>query len=126
MLFRSATVSFPVGTTDMATANGVAVGPDGRIVVAGGAATSTVETSHPDASGQIVFYSVPVLSPAAVRLTAGGQLDPTFGSGGRVLVTFPGVDNNDGSFYAVSILADGRVQLAGSVRPGGAVVRRPG
>ncbi|HEX4612491.1 MAG TPA: hypothetical protein VH092_30135, partial [Urbifossiella sp.] len=93
----TAVVPFPVGSSNYATGGGLAVQPDGRIVLAGSALVSAQTQS----------------TPVAVRLTAAGQPDPTFGSGGRVQVTFP--QQYTGNFQTVGIQADGRVVLAGLV-----------
>ena len=77
--------------------------PDGRIVVAGGAyAGSTTESF----SNITTFKSDAVV----VRLTAAGQLDSTFGTGGRVSLSTP--DFNDAA-TGVQALADGRVLVVG-------------
>jgi hypothetical protein len=51
---------------------------------------------------------------AAVRLTADGALDPTFGDGGRAAVPVPAGSNNTASAAAVALQPDGRIVLAGS------------
>ena len=63
-------VGFDLGTTaanDEDQANAIALQPNGSIVLAGAAFTDV----SPEA--------------ALVRLTSGGQIDATFGSGGKVL-----------------------------------------
>jgi uncharacterized delta-60 repeat protein len=51
-----------------------------------------------------------------MRLTADGQLDPTFGSGGKATVVFgSGVADVEGA----AVLPNGAVVLAGTVQPGG-------
>lgn len=107
----TALVTFPVGRFSNTVATGAAIQPDGRIVLGGKAVVS----------GQIVSSSWTTVSdPVAVRLTSDGQLDPTFGTGGRVVViaatvrTYQRADSTDG-FRAVQALADGRVLLAGRV-----------
>ncbi len=70
----------------------VAVDPDGRIIVAG----------YASVTGANQF--------AIVRYAEDGSLDPSFGSGG--IVTTPiGVS---ASAYAIALLADGRIVVAGS------------
>jgi uncharacterized delta-60 repeat protein len=101
-------VTFPVGRFNQATASSVAVQPDGKVVLAGGAAV--------DGSVSVRGPGIPPTwrtrtDPVAVRLTADGQLDPTFGDGGRVLVTRSGATFGL-DFDAARVLADGRVVLA--------------
>jgi uncharacterized delta-60 repeat protein len=74
------------------SANGVAVAPDGGVIVAG--ATYNFEPGY---------------DFAVARLTNAGQLDPSFGSGGMVTTSF-GVRD---SANAVALQADGRVVAAG-------------
>lgn len=74
----------------------VAVQPDGKIVVAGFA---------DGARSQLV--------PVLVRYLADGSPDPDFGSGGVVVATSPG------TVYALALMPDGRIVVAGSVLRGG-------
>jgi uncharacterized delta-60 repeat protein len=83
--------TFPGGALGAA----VAVDPDRRIVVAGAAAGS---------SGTGEF--------ALARYDAAGDLDPTFGSGGRV--TTPIAGGNGDEARAVAIQANGRIVVAGT------------
>lgn len=70
--------------------------PDGKVVVAGYAtATGRSDTDV-----------------AAVRWTAAGKLDPTFGGDGKVVVDTGGQRNN--SAVAAALAADGKIVLAGS------------
>ena len=89
------------GTVGLATAtfsglrtgaNGVAIQPDGGIVVAG----------YAGSNGQYDF--------AAVRFNSDGSLDAGFGSAGRVVVDFGGGLE---SAYALVAEADGRIVLGG-------------
>jgi uncharacterized delta-60 repeat protein len=73
-------------------ARGVAVGPDGSVVVAGNVYRST-PTFHAAA--------------AAARFTSAGQVDTTFGSGGLA-------SDDSLSANAVAVQPDGKVVLAGS------------
>jgi uncharacterized delta-60 repeat protein len=101
-------VPFPVGQFNTAEATAIAVQPDGRIVVAGNAvATMSKIPGNTD--------PVPQQTPVAVRLTAAGQLDPTFGAGGRVLVALPQGQTPSAAVHAVSVLANGDVLLAGKL-----------
>ena len=76
---------------------GLAIQPDGRLVVAGSAIT---------AGGAREPF-------AAARLTASGALDPTFGTGGVALVDVSGASH--AYTLGVALKADGRVVLAGTV-----------
>jgi uncharacterized delta-60 repeat protein len=74
---------------------GIAVQPDGKIVV----------------SGQSGIY--PDLHSALARYTRNGRLDSTFGTGGKVVVTF---DSSSDYLYAPVIQSDGKIVAAGSSR----------
>jgi uncharacterized delta-60 repeat protein len=76
-------------------AYGIAVQPDGKIVV----------------SGQSGIY--PDLHSALVRYNRNGRLDSTFGTGGKVVVTF---DSSSDYLYAPVIQSDGKIVAAGSTR----------
>jgi uncharacterized delta-60 repeat protein len=78
-------------------ASGLAVQPDGRIVVFGTAIVGT----FPNSSWEFVV----------MRLSASGALDPTFGSGGRVRFGFPGGDEIAGG--GVEIDPQGRIVVVG-------------
>lgn len=91
------TVNF--GGTD--APNVVLVQSNGRIVVAGGGA--------------------PASSFCVVRLrAANGTLDPTFGSGGKVVIDF---GSDDEAAYGGALQPDGKIVLAGDTRLKPAVVR---
>jgi uncharacterized delta-60 repeat protein len=81
----------PVGT--VGKANAVALQPDGKIVLAG----ATGPSGGPD-------------DFAAVRLTAAGVPDASFGSGGTRTVDLGGDDQAN----ALALQADGKIVLAGS------------
>ncbi|HEX7880728.1 MAG TPA: hypothetical protein VF720_15040, partial [Candidatus Eisenbacteria bacterium] len=74
-------------------ADGIAVQPDGRIVVVGGSVAGSNSTF------------------AAVRYLANGTLDPQFGNQGVVLAD---IDNSLDDANAVAVLDDGSLILAGS------------
>ena len=90
--------------TDMGGGNrqeealGVAIQPDGKIVVVGHTA---IPTTPPN----------PILPPtfAIARYNANGSLDTSFGSGGKVS------GNVNGIAYAVAIQGDGKIVVAGEV-----------
>lgn len=75
----------------------VAVQSDGKIVVAGRAAEHLGDF-------------------ALVRLDRDGQLDPTFGDGGRVLTDFTGTAD---TAYALAIQPDGKIVAAGTTTGAG-------
>jgi uncharacterized delta-60 repeat protein len=89
--------SFTFGLTDVAT--GVAIQPDGKIVVVG----ST------DVGGNNDF--------AVIRVLADGSgLDPAFGGGtGKVTIGFNLGGGNDDRATGVALQADGRIVVVGSV-----------
>lgn len=116
-------VEFPGGD---ASASDIAVLPDGRAVLAG-AVTVTDDPAH--TVGRSAF--------AAVRLTAGGGLDPTYGDGGWAVAdrTWEGLASDvtgrllpDGSVQFGGLLAspDGAFVLGGRLRPDGTTDRRYG
>jgi len=85
-----------VGLAPFAIPHAVAIQPDGRIVVAG-----EVERRVP-----ATFSSFAVL-----RLTSAGQLDPSFGTGGKINMP-PGTARESGR--SLMIQPDGKVIVAGS------------
>ncbi|HZL35496.1 MAG TPA: hypothetical protein VFC78_09315 [Tepidisphaeraceae bacterium] len=89
-----------VSTSLLATsqAHGVAIEPDGKIVVAGFAT---------DAGGHSSF--------AVARYTASGSLDSGFGTGGELLTGFA---NTGGQAFAVALQADGKIVAAGQANGG--------
>ena len=90
----------PVGPLRQGAASDVVVLSDGRILVAGGAN---------DADGSPGF--------AAARFLPDGRLDPSFGTGGWVVVRMPG---GDAAASALAVRRDGRVVLSGTANVGGA------
>jgi uncharacterized delta-60 repeat protein len=86
-------------------AGGVAVQADGRIVAAGRSASSDF---------------------ALARYTAYGKLDPSFGSGGKVVTNFGQVQcpddcsESEEAAHALAIQADGKIVAAGSSQARGA------
>ncbi len=77
-------------------ANAVVVQPDGRIVVAG--------TAYDPVGWSDDF--------ALVRYNEDGSLDTAFGIGGRVISDY---DENDDRIYALLLLPDGKLMVAGEV-----------
>lgn len=86
---------FAADGLDISSAGGIAIQTDGRIVVVG------------FARGIGFDLRVPVLA----RFTSLGNLDTTFGSGGKVLIDF-GMISDAGS--AIAIQADGKLVVAGT------------
>ena len=85
------------GATDFDAASSLVLQADGKIL-AGGQATSR-ETSVPEADF------------AAVRLLRNGQLDPTWGTGGRV--SYPVVASEGDRAFAIALMSDNTVLLGG-------------
>jgi len=82
---------------------GIAVQPDGKIVV----------------SGQSGIY--PDLHSALARYNRNGRLDSTFGTGGKVVVAF---DSSSDYLYAPVIQSDGKIVGAGSTHGAGFLLAR--
>ena len=91
------TVVTDVGGDDLA--QGVALQPDGRIVVGG------FSSSSPTSTADDRF--------ALARYEADGTLDPTFGSAGTVVTGFPG------RIAALALLPGGKILAAGEASPAG-------
>ncbi len=89
--FGGGKVVLPAGDSDD-YAYAVAVQSDGKIVVGGRAAEHLGDF-------------------ALIRLDRDGQLDPTFGDGGRVLTDFAGASE---TIYALAIQSDGKIVAAGT------------
>jgi uncharacterized delta-60 repeat protein len=84
-----------LGTSSTEYAAAVAIQPDGRIVAAGASDAAGADTAD----------------VALVRYTADGSLDPSFGSGGKVLTDFGGASDRAS---AVAIEPDGKIVAAGA------------
>jgi uncharacterized delta-60 repeat protein len=85
------------GYSSDAAFGGVEVQPDGKILVAGSSSKTTGTGDW-----------------GVVRLTPSGALDPTFGSGGRVLTTFALNDSTTQS-SGTALQPDGKLVVAGMV-----------
>jgi uncharacterized delta-60 repeat protein len=99
----TAVVTFPAGSVTSVFADSLAVQADGRLLIGSEVTTSTEPRGRQ-------------YTPAVIRLTSDGQLDPTFGSAGVAEIRFPQAGGSYGIAQAVSVLADGRVLLAGTMQ----------
>jgi uncharacterized delta-60 repeat protein len=90
------------GYSDYAKA--VVIQPDGKIVVAGTTATA----------------SASVTEFCAVRLTAAGAPDPSFGIGGKAIL--PSLFNHQDYCEAMVLQSDGKYVLAGNTSPGNGII----
>lgn len=93
-------VVLPMGTRGNDGVAALAVQPDGRIVLAG--------SSDQGASG---------MDFALLRLLPDGQPDPSFGSGGKLIVDFFGGTDRA---RALALLPDGRIVVGGEAHSGAA------
>jgi uncharacterized delta-60 repeat protein len=83
--------TIPFGAPSSAQVNGLAIQPDGKIVLAGG-------------------DNIPTAGDFALaRLNSNGTLDTTFGTGGRVVTNVGGIDEA----FSVALRADGKIVAAG-------------
>ncbi len=87
---------------------GVAVQPDGRVLVAGG-----IDAEPPTSASRNLVAAV-------VRLRADGSLDPSFGDGGLATMELSTGPNQEDIAYDLALAPDGRIVLAGqtAVNPG--------
>lgn len=92
-------VSTSIGSGS-AVARGVAVRPDGRIVVAGWAEEGAITKAF------------------VMRYLPDGTVDPSFGAGGHVLVDL-GDPSSDGAAMALELQSDGAIVIAGDGAQGG-------
>jgi uncharacterized delta-60 repeat protein len=96
-----ATVPFPVGSYNSAEADAIAVGPNGSIILAGQTLIN-LYSSNPFTHSFTWVYDT-----AVIRLTPTGQLDTSFGDGGRVRLGDPfGIPQD------AAVMNDGRVVVA--------------
>ena len=107
--FHSALTGFPVGDLFQLTLTDTAPLADGGAVLVGSVATRTYQVT--DKTGTRTAYD---REAAVVRLTAAGNLDPTFGDGGRVRLAFGPTEGWQYSATGVTVRPDGRIELAGT------------
>jgi uncharacterized delta-60 repeat protein len=93
------TVSFGIGGNGKDRAFGVALQPDGKIVVVGSAQVSNTAFDF-----------------AVIRLTANGALDPTFNATGKVIIPFNLGGDNDDEAMGVVLQPDGKIVVAGTAQ----------
>jgi uncharacterized delta-60 repeat protein len=115
--FNLASGNFQTG----ATASGLAIAGDGRIVVVG-----TAKVTYRGEAAPPVFFT-PYSEFAVARYWANGRPDTTFGNGGKVMTSFGSnaaqdVDTANG----VAIQADGKVVVVGSAANLGTMPCPPG
>lgn len=94
------TIGFQAGGTLEDRATGIAVTPDGKIVVSGWATKSN--------SGNTDF--------AIVRLDASGAIDPSFNGNGKKLVAFDLGGTKTDKASSLTVQSDGRIVVAGSAQ----------
>jgi uncharacterized delta-60 repeat protein len=124
------TVSFINGTSQSAVlvrylpsgALDPSFGSAGQVVLSLGTSQTAPLTMSIQPDGKILALAVAVNGVAPgqmnlVRLTGSGAFDATFGSGGRVVVTFPAPAPLSASPNLVLAQPDGKILLAGSATP---------
>jgi uncharacterized delta-60 repeat protein len=90
---------------DGGQSHAVALQPDGRIIAAGGSQND----------GVLGYRLAPVTSQFALaRFMPDGSLDPTFGSGGRVIAS---LGQTLGTIQAIALQPDGKIVTAGFAGP---------
>lgn len=87
----------------------VAIQPDGKILLAGSAQTGVVF----DQVAIATRSPTRVYDLVVVRLTADGQLDTTFGTGGKTVLSFDLGESHSDETVGMSIHSDGRILVAG-------------
>lgn len=92
------------GYSSDAAFGGVEAQPDGNILVAGPSSKTT--GTWP--------FSTTTNNWGVVRLTSSGSLDPTFGSGGRVLTTVGNQDSNNQP-HGTALQPDGKLVVVGTI-----------
>ncbi len=88
--------TFDITSGQKDDAHGLAVQPDGKLIVAG----NTQRVTNHDV--------------AVIRLTTAGALDATFGTGGKLTANYVG-SNSDDDCHSVALQSDGKFILGGSV-----------
>src|SRR5262249_29035845 len=98
------TVAFDLGGDKADQLAGLVIQPDGKLVLAGQAVTSTTPTP----TGYNISSDF-----AVARLHADGSLDTTFGTNGKVAFGFGIGGNKADAATAIALQADGKIVLAG-------------
>ena len=88
--------TFDIVTGQSDAAHSLAVQPDGKLIVAG--------TTYRGANKDVVV----------IRLTTAGALDATFGTGGKAIANYVGL-NSDDDCRSVALQSDGKIVVGGSV-----------
>lgn len=96
-------VHFDIGGEFQDLASGLALQPDGKIVVAGSAMVEKIAGSQRE------------MDFAVARLNTNGSLDSSFGAGGKQSFAYDGGQGNGDSAWAMTLQADGKILIAGSV-----------
>ncbi len=90
-------------------------GSGGKVVTAVGSSTDQGQTVTVQADGKILLGGMSVVDGwfkfALARYNADGTLDPSFGSGGKVITA---IGQRSDSAYSVTVQADGKILLGGS------------
>ncbi|MBO9203686.1 MULTISPECIES: T9SS type A sorting domain-containing protein [Niastella] len=92
--------TFDIGTGTYDEARGMAVQPDGQLLVAG----ITKPGGARGANSDVVV----------LRIATDGSLDGTFGSGGKAIANYTGL-NSDDDCNSVALQSDGKIVIGGSV-----------
>ncbi len=99
----SVDIPVPSGFNELGANPGLAIAPDGDIVVAAGLSQFNADSGVNRATEESII----------VRLTGAGRLDPTFAQGGEFVETLPGAE-----FGNVAVQADGKIVAAGVTSTG--------
>jgi uncharacterized delta-60 repeat protein len=102
-------------------ANGLAVAPDGDIVLGAG----TAAWSRWELNKMIGPFCVECPQPLLARFDSSGRLDPAFGEGGLRRLLRPDGGVLEGEIEDVASLADGKLLVKGLVRGAGLAFRTP-
>ena len=100
-----------------------AFGNNGSVVTTFGDPTAGADDLVLQADGKIIVVGVSGAGPyselndfAVARYNLDGSLDPSFGSGGKVITHFPGVFNTGSSATSAVVQPDGKLVVGGSYK----------